>query len=60
VLFEEKVEGEDLLLGRAWFQAPEVDGLVVVEGAGGRPGERRRVRIEGRAGVDLRGTILNE
>jgi ribosomal protein S12 methylthiotransferase len=58
VLVEERVEGEDLLLGRAWFQAPEVDGLVVVSGGSARPGERIRVRIQNRAGVDLRGEAL--
>jgi ribosomal protein S12 methylthiotransferase len=61
VLIEEKVEGEGLLLGRAWFQAPEVDGLVVVTdgtGVDARPGDRIRVHIDGRAGVDLRGTRL--
>jgi len=58
VLVEERVEGEDLLLGRAWFQAPEVDGLVVVRGSEARPGGKIRVKIEGRAGVDLTGRPL--
>ena len=30
VLVEERVQGEELSLGRAYLQAPEVDGLVVV------------------------------
>ncbi len=59
VLVEERVEGEDLLLGRAWFQAPEVDGLVVVREGNAQPGERIRVRIEGRSGVDLRGRRID-
>jgi tRNA A37 methylthiotransferase MiaB len=32
VLIEEKVEDEDLYIGRMWGQAPEVDGLTVVSG----------------------------
>ncbi|MBN2351098.1 MAG: 30S ribosomal protein S12 methylthiotransferase RimO [Spirochaetales bacterium] len=58
VLVEERVEGEDLVLGRAWFQAPEVDGLVVVRDSSVYPGEKIRVLIEGRAGVDLKGGVL--
>jgi len=59
VLIEEKVEGEDLLLCRTRFQAPEVDGLTVVEIPFGAkyaalaPGERISVRITGVRGVDL-------
>ena len=60
VLLEEQVEGEALSLGRAWFQAPEVDGLVVVEGASAAPGERIRVNITGRAGMDLKGVGTDE
>jgi ribosomal protein S12 methylthiotransferase len=60
VLLEERVEGEDLFLGRAWFQAPEVDGLVVASGAAGQPGEMVRVRIAGRAGMDLKGEMTGE
>ena len=32
VLVEEQVQGEQLSLGRAYLQAPDVDGLVVVQG----------------------------
>ncbi|MBN1522942.1 MAG: 30S ribosomal protein S12 methylthiotransferase RimO [Spirochaetales bacterium] len=53
VLVEERVQGEDLLLGRTWFQAPEVDGLVVIENSSANPGERITVRITGVRGVDL-------
>lgn len=31
VLIEEQIEGEDLYLGRIWGQAPEVDGLTVID-----------------------------
>ena len=52
VLAEESVEGAELSLGRAWMQAPEVDGLTVVKG-GMAPGSRRRVRIVAVNGVDF-------
>ena len=55
VLVEERVQGEQLSLGRAYLQAPDVDGLVVVR-ASVQPGSRCAVRIERRNGVDLEGT----
>ena len=55
VLVEEQVQGEQLSLGRAYLQAPDVDGLVVVR-ASVQPGSRCAVRIERRNGVDLEGT----
>jgi len=57
VLVEERVEGEHMCLGRAYLQAPDVDGLVVVNGTAA-PGTRVRVRITRRNGVDLEGDIL--
>jgi ribosomal protein S12 methylthiotransferase len=54
VLVEERVQGEELSLGRAYLQAPDVDGLVVVRGAWD-PGSMVRVRIDRRNGVDLEG-----
>lgn len=70
VLIEEIIEnnqdnpdsvGEGLALGRAWFQAPEVDGCVVVrydlddpsETAAVVPGNVIKVRIISSTGVDL-------
>ncbi len=57
VLIEEPVRGEALALGRAYLQAPEVDGLVVVKAAGLEAGQRCRVRIERRNGVDLEASL---
>ncbi|HVO39256.1 MAG TPA: 30S ribosomal protein S12 methylthiotransferase RimO [Spirochaetia bacterium] len=57
VLVEETVEGERMCLGRAYLQAPDVDGLVVVNGTAA-PGTRVRVRITRRNGVDLEGDAL--
>ena len=54
VLVEERVEGEEMCLGRAYLQAPDVDGLIVVRGVP-KPGQRVRVRITRRNGVDLEG-----
>jgi ribosomal protein S12 methylthiotransferase len=58
VLIEEPVQGEALALGRAYLQAPEVDGLVVLKAAGLRPGRVYRARIERRNGVDLEGSLV--
>ena len=58
VLVEEPVQGEALALGRAYLQAPEVDGLVVVKAAGLEAGGLCRVRIERRNGVDLEGSLV--
>jgi ribosomal protein S12 methylthiotransferase len=55
VLVEERVEGEELSLGRAYLQAPDVDGLVVVRRSL-EPGTRHAVLIEKRNGVDLEGS----
>ena len=55
VLVEEQVQGERLSLGRAYLQAPDVDGLVVVR-ASVQPGSRLPVRIERRNGLDLEGS----
>jgi ribosomal protein S12 methylthiotransferase len=52
VLAEEGVEGEALTLGRAWMQAPDVDGLTVVKGRFA-PGTTCAARIVGVNGVDL-------
>jgi len=56
VLIEEEVDGEEMSLGRAYLQAPEVDGLVVVRRR--LPaGSMARVRITRRNGVDLEGEV---
>jgi ribosomal protein S12 methylthiotransferase len=39
--------------GRAWFQAPEVDGQVIVEGCKSKPGEFANVIIERSDAYDL-------
>lgn len=39
ILIEEQVAGENLYLGRFWGQAPEVDGLTVVDSFKATPGE---------------------
>jgi len=56
VLVEERIQGEDMSLGRAYLQAPDVDGLVVVRRAL-EPGARVAVRIDRRNGVDLEGAV---
>ena len=58
VLIEEPVEGEALYLGRAYLQAPEVDGLTLVDARGLSPGDMVRVRIRRRNGLDLEAAPL--
>jgi ribosomal protein S12 methylthiotransferase len=45
-------DSEELSLGRAWFQAPEVDGLVVLRGSL-EPGAMVRAKVLAVTGVDL-------
>lgn len=58
ILIEEKVEGENLYIGRAYFQAPEVDGLIVLHGENLRPGDVVPARIFKRNGLDLEAVVL--
>jgi ribosomal protein S12 methylthiotransferase len=57
VLVEEAVEGEALYLGRAYLQAPEVDGLVVVKAGDLDPGTVVPVLVTRRLGMDLEGVL---
>ena len=59
VLIEEKVEGEDLAIGRIYAEAPDVDGLTVVMGRGMKPGDRVRAGITRTRGVDLEGVLID-
>ncbi len=69
VLIEEIVEGnEGLALGRAYFQAPEVDGSIVVryendlesENNFVKPGRFVRVKIDSSSDVDLSGVFVKD
>jgi len=60
LLVEEKVEGEALYLSRSYFQAPEVDGLVVLRAEGLKAGEVVKARITKRNGVDLEAILWEE
>ncbi|MBI9107988.1 MAG: 30S ribosomal protein S12 methylthiotransferase RimO [Spirochaetales bacterium] len=56
---EEAVEKEDLYLCRAWFQAPEVDGLVVLHADEGslKPGSFVEAEVTGINGIDLEAVL---
>lgn len=58
VLIEEKIEGEDLFIGRFYGQAPEVDGLVTVMGINLIPGQTVRCGITAVRGVDLEAVVV--
>jgi len=60
VLIEESVEGEDLFIGRTFLQAPDVDGLTVVNGENLSPGSMVPVRIIRRNGLDLEAVPAKE
>lgn len=51
--------GSTLMVGRGPFQAPEIDGLVVVEGEGTRSGEMVKVGITGSSEYDLYGVRVD-
>jgi len=53
VLVEERIEGEDLAIARAYLNAPEVDGAVVVVGGDLTAGDVVRVSVKAVRGVDL-------
>jgi ribosomal protein S12 methylthiotransferase len=58
VLLLEPVEGKsDLWLGRTVWQAPEVDGMIVVRGPG-RPGDLVSVEVTGSSAYDLEGVVI--
>ncbi len=57
LLIEEKIEGENLFLARAYLNAPEVDGVVVVHGSELSPGTMVRAVIAKRNGLDLEAVL---
>lgn len=59
-LIEEKIEGEDLAIGRIYSQAPEVDGATVIMGRNLKPGSIVKVGIRKVNGVDLDAVVLGE
>lgn len=58
---EEIIPEENLALGRCWFQAPEVDGVVVLsfeETDSLEPGKIYKVRLVGVSGIDLKAVLV--
>ncbi|HRT60249.1 MAG TPA: hypothetical protein P5170_04860, partial [Candidatus Syntrophosphaera sp.] len=49
---EDENEG-DAWIGRAWFQAPEVDGVTYIEGSGLQPGQIIRAEVTNTVDPDL-------
>lgn len=60
VLIEEPIKGSDMALGRSFLQAQEVDGLVVVHGAGLSSGQMVHTKVTKRNGVDLEARVTGE
>ncbi len=60
LLVEEQVEGESLYLCRSPFQAPDVDGLVVLRAENIAPGTVVKGRIIKRNGLDLEAVLAGE
>ncbi len=58
VLIEEKIEQEDLAIGRIYSQAPEVDGLTVVMGRNLVPGSVVKCGIRAVKGIDLEAVLV--
>lgn len=51
---------ENAWVGRAWFQAPEVDGFTFIEGSGLHPGQIIRADVINAVDADLFATITSE
>ena len=51
-------DGRERLVGRSYRDAPEVDGVVLLEGEG-RPGDMVRARITDAAEYDLTGRVVS-
>ena len=58
VLIEEKIEQEDLAIGRIYSQAPEVDGLTVIMGRNLVPGTIVKCGIRALKGIDLEAVMV--
>lgn len=58
VLIEEPVKNEAMFIGRGYMHAPDVDGLVVVNGTGLIPGTIVRTRIIRRNHFDLEAVVV--
>ncbi len=50
--------GSELLIGHSRFQAPEIDGLAVVEGKDIQPGDLVDLRVTDTSTYDLYGTVI--
>ncbi len=53
-------EEDNLWVGRAWFQAPEVDGLTFIEGKSLRPGQILRGDVSDVVDADVFVNVFNE
>lgn len=60
ILIEERIESENMALGRAYIHAAEVDGSAVVLSGKVVPGKLIRCRITKRNGIDLEAVPLDE
>ncbi len=60
VLIEERIEAEPIALGRAYLNAPEVDGSVVVLSDKVVPGQLVKCRITRSNGIDLEAVPVDE
>ncbi len=59
VLIEERSDEEDeVYVGRAWFQAPEIDGVTIVHGKGIQPGGIWPVLVTDVIDADLFGEVI--
>ncbi len=60
VLVEERIENEELAIGRGSMNAPDVDGAIVVVGGDLQPGEVVEVVVSAVRGVDLEAVIIHK
>ncbi len=58
ILAEESIEGEEIVLGRGYLNAPEVDGAVIIHSGSVKPGSVVKCRITRRNNIDLEAVPL--
>ncbi|MDX9799835.1 MAG: 30S ribosomal protein S12 methylthiotransferase RimO [Spirochaetia bacterium] len=58
ILAEERIEGEEIVLGRGYLNAPDIDGAVIIHSSDVVPGNMVKCRITRRNNLDLEAVPL--
>ena len=58
ILAEERIEGEEIVLGRGYLNAPDIDGAIIIHSGDVSPGDMIKCRITRRNNLDLEAVPL--